>query len=142
MVGRVRRTSLDGAGVVLAHLTELDLGDLHGVGAEDACDRQGEVGEACAVRSCLHALANSPPSMLLELYMPGIMIVGVVSSAVRRGGAEVREGGGMARHVSYSAQGVRTTICDFSTGGFILLSTMALKKTSCWLPLFPHPPFL
>ena len=86
MLGRVRRTSLDGAGVVLAHLAELDLGDLHGVGAEDACDRQGEVGEACAVRSCLHALANSPPSMLLELYMPGIMIVGVVSSVVRRGG--------------------------------------------------------
>ena len=36
----VWRTSLDGAGVVLAHLAELDLGNLRGVGAEDSCDRE------------------------------------------------------------------------------------------------------
>ena len=69
---------------MLAHRADLDLGDGHGVGAEDACDRQGEVGERYA-RLAAHS-GSSPPSMLLELYMPGIMIRCVAFCGAEGGG--------------------------------------------------------
>ena len=51
--------------------------------------------ERCAQLSARSG--SSPPSMLLELYMPGIMIVGVAFCGAEGGGAEVRRGHGAAR---------------------------------------------